>query len=108
MQVSSMYSRPPTQGASNSGKGADQNFGPFFTTGPWWLNFVKILRLFNTHPNRPRASPANLKHVGQTTYSRGFKFVEMGPIKILVHFCLQVHGPLKGASNLGKSGRSKF
>ena len=92
MQVSSMYSRPPTQGASNSGKGADQNFGPFFTTGPWWLNFVKILRLFNTHPNRPRASPANLKHVGQTTYSRGFKFGEKGPIKILVHFCLQVHG----------------
>ena len=92
LQVSSMYGRPPTQGAKIWGKGGDQNFGPFFTAGPWWLNFVKILSLFNTHPSRPRASPASFKHVEQTDYSRGFKFGEKGPIKILVHFCLQVYG----------------
>ena len=72
------------------GKGADQNFGPFLPTGPRWLNFIKILSLFNTQPNRPRASPAIFKHVGQVPYSRGFKFGEKGPIKILAHICLQV------------------
>ena len=36
------------------------------------------------------ASPAIFKHVGQVPYSRGFKFVEKGPIKILAHFCLHV------------------
>ena len=50
------------------------------------LNFIKILSLFNTQPNRPRASPAIFKHVGQVPYSRGFKFGEKGPIKILAHF----------------------
>ena len=64
------------------GKGADQNFGPFLLTGPALLNFIKILSLFNTQPNRPRASPAIFKHVGQVPYS--------------------------WASNLGKRGRSKF
>ena len=53
-------------------------------------NFRKSL--FNTQPNRDRASPASFKHVGQAPYSRGFKLGEKGPIKILVHFCLQVHG----------------
>ena len=72
------------------GKEADQNFGPFLLTGPALLNFIKILSLFNTQPNRPRASPAIFKHVGQVPYSRGFKFGEKGPIKILAHFCLQV------------------
>ena len=70
--------------------GADQNFGPFLLTGPALLNFIKILSLFNTQPNRPRASPAIFKHVGQVPYSRGFKFGEKRPIKILAHFCLQV------------------
>ena len=56
-------------------------------TGPALLNFIKILSLFNTQPNRPRASPAIFKHVGQVPYSRGFKFGENGPIKILAHFC---------------------
>ena len=42
--------------------------------------------LFNTEYNRPRASPAIFKHVGQVPYSRGFKFGEKRPIKILVHF----------------------
>ena len=51
---------------------------------------VKELSLFNIQPNRPRASPAIFKHVGQVPYSRGFKFGEKGPIKILAHFCLQV------------------
>ena len=50
------------------------------------VEFHQILRLFNTEPNRPRASPAIFKHVGQVPYSRGFKFEEKGPIKILVHF----------------------
>ena len=69
---------------------ADQNFGPFLPTGPALLNFIKILSLFNTQPNRHRASPAIFKHVGQVPCSRGFKFGEKGPIKILAHFCLQV------------------
>ena len=52
-------------------------------------NFIKIfLSLFNTQPNRPRASPAISKHVGQVPYSRGFKFGEKGLIKILPHFGL--------------------
>ena len=72
------------------GKGADQNFGPFLLTGPALLNFIKILSLFNTQPNRPRAPPAIFNHVGQVPYSRVFKFGEKGPIKILAHFCLQV------------------
>ena len=38
------------------------------------VEFHQILRLFNTEPNRPRASPAIVKHVGQVPYSRGFKF----------------------------------
>ena len=59
----------------------DQNFGPFLPTCPRWLNFIKILSLFNTQPNTPRASPASLKHVGQTPYSRGFKFGERGRSK---------------------------
>ena len=49
-------------------------------------NFIKILSLFNTQPNRPRASPAIFKHVGQVPYSRGFKFGEKAQIKILPHF----------------------
>ena len=43
-------------------------------------NFRKSL--FNTQPNRPRASPASFKHVGQAPYSRYFKFGEKLPIKI--------------------------
>ena len=54
------------------------------------VEFHQILRLFNKEPNRPRASPAIFKHVGQVPYSRGFKFGEKGPIKILVHFGRQV------------------
>ena len=50
------------------------------------VEFHQILRLFNTEPNRPRESPAIFKHVGQVPYSRGFKFGEKWPIKILVHF----------------------
>ena len=72
------------------GKGADQNFGKFLLTGPALLNFIKILSLFNTKNNIPSSSPAIFKHVGQVPYSRGFKFLEKGPIKILAHFCLQV------------------
>ena len=54
------------------------------------VEFHQILRLFNTEPNRPRASSAIFKHVGQVPYSRGFKFGEKGPIKILVHLFRQV------------------
>ena len=54
------------------------------------VEFHQILRLFNTEPNRPRASNAIFKHVGQVPYSRGFKFGEKGPIKILVNFGRQV------------------
>ena len=48
-------------------------------------NFIKILSLFNTQPNRSMASPAIFKHVRQVPYSRGFKFGEKGPIKIFKH-----------------------
>ena len=54
------------------------------------VEFVQNLSLFNTQPKRTRASIACLKHVGQVLYSRGFKFGENGPIKILVDFCLRV------------------
>ena len=54
------------------------------------FSYIKILSLFNTQPHRPTESPAIFKHVGQVPYSRGFKFGEKGPIKILSHFCLQV------------------
>ena len=64
--------------------------GQNFDTGPALFYFIKILSLFNTQPNRPRASPAISKHVGQVRYSRGFEFGEKGPIKILPHFVLQV------------------
>ena len=81
---------PLLKGLQIWGKGADENFGPFFPTGPALLNFIKILSLFNTQPNRPRASPAIFKHVGQVPCSRGFKYGEKGPMKILAHFFLQV------------------
>ena len=107
---------PYSRGFKFVEKGPIKNFGPFLLTGPALLNFIKILSLFNTQPNRPRASPAIFKHVGQVPYSRGFKFSgkgadqnfgpflltgpallnftkifgEKGPIKILAHFCLQV------------------
>ena len=77
---------PLLKGLQIWGKGADQNFGPFLLTGPALLNFIKILSLFSTQPNRPSASPAISKHVGQVPYSRGFKFGEKGPIKILAVF----------------------
>ena len=54
------------------------------------VEFHQILRLLNTEPNRPRASPSIFKHVGQVPYSRGFKFGEKGTIKILVYFGRQV------------------
>ena len=81
---------PLLKGLQIWGKGADQNFTPFWPTGPALSDFIKILSLFNTQPNRPRASAAISKHVGQVPYSRGFKFTEKGPIKILPHFGLQV------------------
>ena len=83
---------PLLKGLQIRGKGADQNFGPFLSTFRRWLNFIKILSLFNTQPNRPRAFPASFKHVLQAPDSRGFKLLEKGPIKFFVHFCLQVRG----------------
>ena len=77
---------PLLKGLQIWGKGADQNFAPFLPTGPALLNFIKILSLFNTQPNIPRAYPAIFKHVGQVPYSRGFKFMEKGPIKIFAQF----------------------
>ena len=35
------------------------------------VEFHQILRLFNTEPNRPSASPAIFKHVGQVPYAKG-------------------------------------
>ena len=73
---------PYSRGFKFGGKGADQNFAPFWPTGPALSDFIKILSLFNTQPNRPKASPAISKHVGRS--------------------------PTQGSSNLGKRGRSKF
>ena len=56
------------------GKRAYQNLGPFWTPGPRWLNLTKIFSLFNTQPNRPRASPASFKHVAHFLYSRVSNF----------------------------------
>ena len=81
---------PYSSGFKFGERGRSNFFGPFLLTGLALLNFIKILSLFNTQPNRPRASPAIFKHVGQVPYSRGFKLGEKGPIKILAHFCLQV------------------
>ena len=74
------------------GKWAYQNLGPFWPPGPRWLRLTKILSLFNTQPNRPGASIASFKHVGQVLYSRGFKFRENEPIKICVHFGVKLRG----------------
>ena len=83
---------PLLKGLPIWGKRPNQNLGPFWIPGPRWLNLTKIFSLFNKQPNRPRASPASFKHVGQVLYSRGFKFGENGPTKIWVHFGLQVRG----------------
>ena len=92
LQVSSMYFRTSTQGTSNLGKRGRSKFGSILVSRSAMVEFTKIFSLFNTQPNRPRASPASFKHVGQVLYSRGFKFGEKGPIKIWVHFGLQVRG----------------
>ena len=56
------------------------------------VEFHQILRLFKTEPNRPRASPAIFKHVGQVPYSRGFRSDTQGASNLgkRVHFGRQV------------------
>ena len=81
---------PYSRGFKFGEKGPIKILAHFCVQVPALLNFINILSLFNTQPNRPRASPAIFKHVGHFPYSRGFKFGEKGPIKILAHFCLQV------------------
>ena len=90
LQILSMSGRSHTQGASNLGKRGRSKFWSILAVRSGIVEFHQILRLFNTEPNRPRASPAIFKHVGQVPYSRSFKFGEKGPIKILVHFGCQV------------------
>ena len=80
----------PYSRASNLGKRGRSKFWSILSVRSGMVKFHQILRLFNTEPNRPRASPAIFQHVGQVPYSRGFKFGEKGPIKILVHFGRQV------------------
>ena len=92
LQVLACRAGPLLKGLQIWGKQADQNFGPFWPPGPRWLNLTKMFSLFNTQHNRPRASIEIFKHVGQVLYSRDFKFGENGPIKIWVHFGLQVRG----------------
>ena len=77
---------PLLEGLQIWGNRADQNFGLFLPPGPRWVNLIKIIILFNTQTNRPWACPASFQPVGQALYSRGFKFMEIGLIKILVHF----------------------
>ena len=103
------------------GKGADKNLGPFLPTGPALLNFIKILSLFNTQANRPRASPAIFKHVGQVLL-KGLQiwgkradqnfgpFLPTGPallnfIKILSLFNTQPYRP-RASPAIFKRGRS--
>ena len=90
LQFFSMQGRSPTQLASNLGKRGRSKFWSILAVRSGMVEFHQILRLFNTEPNRPRASPAIFKHVGQVPYSTGFKFGEKGRIKILVHFGCQV------------------
>ena len=85
---------PYSRGFKFGEKGPMKSLAHFCLQVRGLLNFIKILSLFNTQPNRPRASPAIFKHVGQVPYSRGFKFGEKGPMKSLAHFCLQVRGLL--------------
>ena len=80
----------PYSMASNLGKRGRSKFWSILVVRSGMVEFHQILSLFNTEPNKPRASPAIFKHVGQVPYSRGFKFAEKGPIKILVHFGSQV------------------
>ena len=94
-----MEGRSPTQVASNLGKRGRPKFSTFLPTDSALSNFIKILSLFNTQPNRPRASPAIFKHVGQVPCSRGLKFGEKGPIKILPHFCRQVRAGVEFHQN---------
>ena len=75
----------PYSRASNLGKRGRSKFCKIFAYRSGVVEFHQILRLFNTQPNRPKASPAIFKHVGQVPYSRGFKFGEKGPIKMLYH-----------------------
>ena len=92
LQFQACRAGPLLKGLQIWGTRADQNLGPFWPPGPRYLNLTKIFSLFNTQPNRPRASSASFKHVGQVLYSRGFKFGENWPIKFWVHFGLQVRG----------------
>ena len=85
-----MSGRSSTQGASNLAKRGRSKFWPIFAYRSGAVEFHQNFNLFNTQPNRPRESPAIFKHVGQVPYSRGFKFGQKVPIKILAHFCLQV------------------
>ena len=80
---------PYSRGFKFGEKGKIKIF-PIFAYISGAVEFHQILSLFNTQPNRPRASSAIFKHVGQVPYSRGFKFGEKLKIKILPHFCLQV------------------
>ena len=76
---------PYSRGFQFGEMGLISKFWTIFAYRSGVVEFHQILRLFNTQPNRPRASPAIFKHVGQVPYSRGLKFVEKG-IKILVQF----------------------
>ena len=71
------------------GEKGQSKFWSILAVSSGMVEFHQILRLFNTEPNRPRALPAIFKHVGQVPYSRGFKFGEKGPIKILVHLAVR-------------------
>ena len=81
---------PYSRGFKFGEKGPIKILVHFGTSGPVWSNFIKLYVFSTQRPNKPRASPAIFRHVGQVPYSRGFKFGEKGPIKILVHFGRQV------------------
>ena len=81
---------PYSRGFKFGEKGPIKILVLFLAVRSGMVEFHQILRLFNTEPNRPRASPAIFKHVGQVPYSRGLKFGEKGGFKILVYFSRQV------------------
>ena len=73
-------------------------------------DFIKILSLFNTQPNRPRESPAFSKHVGQVPYSMGFKFGKKANRPRASNAISKHVGqvPYSMGFKFGKKGPSKF
>ena len=106
-------------------KKADQNFGSFLPPGLRLWNLINIFSLFNTQPNRPRASPASFKYVGQAPLLKGLQilgkrsdqnfgpFLPPGPwwwnlIKIFILFNTQNIKPRDSPASFKPVGQALF